>query len=205
MHASGFAQTLVTAIDVPDMGPAKRAPRGRRCDLCRRWEERYRYPGRRRHDSMDARDDVRWSKPAGSTELRRSGGRRLTGQAGTIPRHAGACGRVPGRRLGVHPLASRWGRSRLRRSRCSFEQQGTTRLPQTAMPARPCRWTVGSPFRTRFQTWSLSDLGPGEAKGRIETAAFDADVGYPALPSPLQLPFLGTHAGELRVIGQIES
>ena len=203
VHSSGFAKTLVTEIDLPDMGPAKAAPVG----------DDAIYIGGAKSD-IDTLGDgatIRWTRgttplnrrPAGRTELRCTRGRRVAGQAGGIPRHAGACGRVAGRRISLHPPAHDGDgldclaadvRSAAR------DDDGATR--------NACHVDAGGrsahlPVRVS-ESWSLSDLGPSEAKWADRNSGLRCRRGLSARGLH-QLPFLGTHAGELRVIRQIES
>jgi len=176
VHASGFAKTLVTEIDLPDMGPAKGAPAGN--------DAIYVGGGKSEIDTLADGATIRWTR--GTTPL-------IEGRPAPLSFDVREADGSPGKLepyLGMpaHAVVSRddgsvfihlhtMGTVSTASQQMFVQQQGTMAPPAMPAMSMPVDGRLTFPYAFpkpgRYRIWVQV-----KRKERIETAAFDADVGY---------------------------
>lgn len=176
VHSSGFAKTLVTEIDLPDMGPAKGGSAGD--------DAIYVGGGKSDIDTLPDGATIRWihgtaplveGRPAPlSFDVREADGSpgRLEPYLG-MPAHSVVARDDGSVFIHLHTM----GTVSTASQQMFIQQQGTMAppaMPGMSMPADGrLTFPYAFPKPGRYRIWVQV-----KRNGRIETAAFDADVGY---------------------------
>jgi hypothetical protein len=176
VHGSGFAQTLVTEMDLPDMGPAKSAPAAD--------DAIYVGGGKSDIDTLADGATIRWTRgtrplvedrPAPLTfEVREADGSpgKLEPYLG-MPAHAVVARDDGSVFIHLHTMGTVSAAS----LQMFVRQPGTAAPPAMPAMSMPADGRLTFPYAFpkpgRYRIWVQV-----KRNGRIETAAFDADVGY---------------------------